>query len=333
MKILATGTTGFFGKHLVKEFKANGVEVFGGYDGPTGFQGAQKAHEAGKVVVWTPHRPEFDLSSKISTKFAVLAFQPDVIYHMAVMVGGILANKNSPADFLHKNLDMASNIFHAAHECGVKKMYSVGSVCAYPKFCPTPFKEDDLWNGYPEETNAPYGVFKRCQILMAQTYREQYGMGGAIFMPVNMYGEHDNFDLTNSHVIPALIRKFDNAVKKNLPTVNCWGTGSATREFLYAGDTAKAIVKAILTGFDHPHLINLGVGKDISIYDLSHLIGSLMGFKGQIVFTGEVSDGQPKRLLDTTRAKELLGWTAQKPFIEGLQELIEWYHQTYDEKL
>lgn len=330
MKILATGATGFFGRHIVKEFKANGCQVFDGY---LGYQDTQKASDAGQVAVWTTDSAVADLTDRTSTRMIVQELMPDVILHMAVLCGGILANKNSPADFLHKNVDMASNVFQTANEIGCKRIYSLGSVCGYPKFCPAPFKEEDIWNGYPEETNAPYGVFKRMQMMFAQTYREQYGIGGAFLIPVNMYGEGDNFDPINSHVIPALIRKFDEAIKQNKPQVNCWGTGTATREFLYAGDSAKAVVKAVLTGFDHPEPINLGTGEDISIKDLSNLIGSLMGYTGKIVFTGEVSDGQPKRLLDVSRSKTLLSWTAETKFTDGLKRVIEWYHQTYDGKM
>jgi GDP-L-fucose synthase len=247
---------------------------------------------------------------------------------MAAVCGGILANKNSPADFLHKNLDMASNIFHAARKVGCRNVYTLGSVCAYPKHCKTPFMEEDLWNGYPEETNAPYGIAKRTLLMLGNTYREQYGIGGAHLIPVNMYGEHDHFDPVNSHVIPALIRKFDDAVTNGKKMVECWGTGQATREFLYAGDAAQAIVKAVESGLSTDLPINLGRGEDISIKDLALLIGKLTGFDADdavIKFNGEVSDGQPKRLLSTYRASKLLGWTAGTHLEDGLRCTIDWY--------
>lgn len=306
MKLLITGGTGFLGKH-VKNYI-------------TGFGGPQ-------IDIVAPTSRGLNLTDRETSIRMIVAMKPDVILHMAALCGGILANKNSPADFLHKNIDMASNLFEAARQSGCNKIYTLGSVCAYPKFCPVPFKEDNLWNGYPEETNAPYGIAKRVLLMLGQTYRQQYGIGGAHLIPVNLYGEHDHFDLTNSHVIPALIRKFDTAIEKHLPTVECWGSGEATREFLYAGDAAYGIIKAIITGLDTDLPINLGTGKDISIKDLAHLISELSGFTGEIVFNGNVSDGQPKRMLDTSRAKEILGWTAETDFSTGLMRTIEWYRR------
>lgn len=303
MKILVTGGTGFLGKHVVGKLQAS------------------------KHQVDAPSSKELDLTeeSGIFYKLEDPRERPDVILHMAALCGGILANKNRPASFLQVNIDMASNLFAAAKQFGCKRIYTLGSVCAYPKFCPTPFKEDDLWNGYPEETNAPYGMAKRVLLMMGNTYRIQHGFSGAHLIPVNLYGEHDHFDLTNSHVIPALIRKFDNAIEQNLPQVECWGTGEATREFLYAGDAATAITKAILSGFDSELPVNLGTGKDISIKDLAYLIRDLTGYNGKIVFTGEVSDGQPKRMLDVSRAKQLLNWQAETKLEDGLIKTINWF--------
>lgn len=306
MKILVTGGTGFLGKHVVSKLLSSGNDI------------------------WAPSSKELDLSSE-DAAWQISDFSPDVILHMAALCGGILANKNSPADFLHKNMDMASTIFHCARMLNkhrnLKSVYTLGSVCAYPKYCPVPFKEDDLWNGYPEETNAPYGMSKRLVYMMGKTYREQYGIGGAHLIPVNLYGEYDHFDLTNSHVIPALIRKFDTAVCLDSPHVECWGTGEATREFLYAGDAADAISKAVLTGFDSELPINLGVGQDISIRDLAYLIKDLTGYKGEIIFNGAVSDGQPKRMLDVTRARDMLGWTAGTDLRTGLSKTIAWFKE------
>lgn len=301
MKLLITGATGFLGKHLLSRLKAT------------------------KIDLWAPSSKELDLTDSPNAMNGIWRFKPDIILHMAAVCGGILANQNSPADFLHKNVDMASTIFHAAKLNECKRVYTLGSVCAYPKFCPTPFKEDDIWNGYPEETNAPYGMAKRLQLLLSQTYRQQYDIGGAHLIPVNQYGEHDHFDLTTSHVIPALIRKFITAIDQHLPFVECWGSGEATREFLYAGDTAEALAKVILTGFDNELPINLGSGKEISIKDLASLIAALTKYQGEIVFNGNVSDGQPKRLLDVSRAKKLLDWTANTTLLEGLNRTITWY--------
>lgn len=303
MKILVTGGTGFLGKHV------------------------QQAFSKSRNELWFPSSKDLDLLDPRASEEAISLIQPDAILHMAAVCGGILANKNSPADFLHKNLDMASNIFHAAHKVGCKNIYTLGSVCAYPKHCHVPFMEHDLWNGYPEETNAPYGISKRVLLMLGNTYREQYGIGGAHLIPVNMYGEHDHFDLTNSHVIPALIRKFDNAIVNDLPVVDCWGTGQATREFLYAGDCATAIVKAVEEGLTTDTPINLGMGKDITIKDLSLLIAELTGYLGDIRFTGEVSDGQPKRLLSTYQADKVLGWKATTTLRDGLVRTIRWYRQ------
>lgn len=304
MKILVTGGNGFLGKHLMPKLQATGHEV------------------------WAPSSRQLDMLDRDSSYETITTYKPDAILHMAALCGGILANKNSPADFLHHNVDMTSNLFLAARAMRCKFVYTLGSVCAYPKFCPTPFNEDDLWNGYPEETNAPYGISKRIQLLMGQTYREQYGIGGAHLIPVNMYGEYDHFDPVNSHVIPALIRKFEDANRMGLGHVKLWGTGQATREFLYAGDCAEAIVKAITTQFDSPQPINLGTGTDISIERLAYIVKRLTDSHAIIQFTGEVSDGQPKRMLDVTRARELLGWTADTDFEEGLARTIEWYRNS-----
>lgn len=302
MKILVTGGTGFLGKHVVPKLREQNE-------------------------VWAPSSRELDMLDFSKFEDKVRAYQPDAILHMAAKCAGILGNRINPADFLRDNTQMALNVYEAARIHNIKKVYSLGSVCAYPKFCPAPFKEDDIWNGPAEETNFPYGQAKRTLMMLGQTYRQQYGLEGAHLIPVNMYGEYDSFDLTYSHVIPALIRKFVEANHAGSQTVKCWGTGEATREFLYAGDASVAISKAINDGLNTDLPINLGVGKDISIKDLSHLIGRLTGFQGEIVFTGEVSDGQPKRLLDVTRAKDLLGWTAQTEFKTGLLRTIEWYRQ------
>jgi len=302
-KIIITGGTGFLGKHVVPKLQGNQHEV------------------------WAPSSKELDVLDFANFEANVNNYHPDIILHMAAKCAGILGNRINPADFLRDNTQMALNVYEAARIHGIKKVYSLGSVCAYPKYCPVPFEEDNIWNGAAEETNFPYGQAKRTLLMLGQTYRQQYNIGGAHLIPVNMYGEYDSFDLTYSHVIPALIRKFEEAIYSDNPIVNCWGTGEATREFLYAGDASEAICKAIDNNFDTSLPINLGVGRDISIKELSHLIGSITGFQGEIVFTGEVSDGQPKRLLDVSRAKKMLGWTAKTDFKIGLMRTIRWYRQ------
>jgi GDP-L-fucose synthase len=307
MKIVITGGRGFLGKHVIRSF-------------------CEKMGDAGHAI-YQPSSTDMNVLDIINTRDYLNNIGADVILHMAAKCGGILANKNSPADFLRDNTQMALNIYEATHKCGIKSVYSLGSVCAYPKYCPVPFREDDIWNGSAEETNFPYGQAKRTLMMLGQTYRQQYGIGGAHLIPVNMYGEHDHFDLTNSHVIPALINKFDYAITNELPQVECWGTGEATREFLYAGDAADAIAKAVLINFDTNLPVNIGTGQEISIKDLSHLIGKLMGYNGEIIFTGEVSDGQPKRRLDVSRAKQLLKWESKTSLKDGLLQTIKWYQQ------
>jgi GDP-L-fucose synthase len=310
-RILITGGNGFLGHHLLPLLNA------------------------AKIEYWAPKSKDLDIltSQNIGNEcdhgadiwWAIRQYQPTAILHMAAKCGGILANKNSPADFLRDNTQMALNVYEAARTMKVPYVYSLGSVCAYPKYCPVPFKEDNIWNGAAEETNFPYAQAKRTLMMLGQTYRVQYGIKGAHLIPVNMYGPYDHFDLTNSHVIPALIRKFIDAKHTNAPEVKCWGTGNATREFLYAGDTAEVLVKAIASRFDNDLPINLGVGQDISIKNLTHLIKELTEYQGRVVFDGSVSDGQPKRLLDTSRAKELLDWEATTELQEGLKKTIDWY--------
>ena len=255
----------------------------------------------------------------------IAEYKPDTILHMAAICGGIVKNSHLPADFLRDNTQMALNIYEAGRKLNIKNIYSLGSVCMYPLNCPTPFKEDDIWNGAAEPTNFPYGQAKRTLMMLGQTYRQQYGFTGAHLIPVNMYGEHDSFDDQKSHVIPALIKKFLHAKENKLSSVECLGTGAATREFLYAGDAAEVIVKAVLTGFDCDLPINLGIGKDITIKNLAILIKDLIGYEGDITFKSDGLDGQPKRLLDVSRAKKLLGWTAKTSLEEGLIKTINWY--------
>ena len=313
MKIIVTGAgnNGFLGKHVKKKFQTTGMNA---------------AHEVEFFG------SEIDLTDAHETELMFREFKPTIVVHMAAVCGGILANKNSPADFLTKNTLMSVYMYEAARKYKKRygknvRIYTLGSVCSYPEHCPVPFKEDDLFNGYPESSNAPYGQAKRTLLMLGQTYREQYGIGGAHLIPVNMMGEYDHFDLTNSHVIPALINKFIHAKENDLPSVSVWGTGEATREFLYAGDCAEAIALAVITNLDTPLPINIGTGKDISIKDLAFLLRQMIDYKGEVVFTGEVSDGQPKRRLDVSRAKEVFGFEAQTSLEDGLRKTITWYKE------
>lgn len=302
MKILITGGTGFLGKHLKK-----------------------KMQSSNSVHCYWPSSKELNLLNIDATKKYLETVRPDSILHMAAICGGIVKNSHIPADFLRDNTLMALNIYEAARLAKISNVYSLGSVCMYPLHCPTPFKEDDIWNGAAEPTNFPYGQAKRTLMMLGQTYRSQYGFTGTHLIPVNMYGEYDSFDDQKSHVIPALIKKFLNAKKNNLSTVECLGTGSATREFLYAGDAAEAIAQVVLDNFNYDQPINLGVGKDISIKDLSYLIRDLVQYNGDIIFKADGLDGQPKRLLDVSRARNLLNWTAKTSLKEGLINTIKWY--------
>jgi GDP-L-fucose synthase len=306
VNILITGGTGFLGKHVEAAFDKHIQDK-----------------ELNDTITCVGSK--FDLVSGVECDHLFNITCPDVVVHMAAVCGGILANKNRPVDFLRDNTLMGINIFESARRFNVKRVYTLGSVCSYPLNCPTPFKEDDIFNGYPESTNAPYGQAKRTLMMLGNTYREQYGIAGAHLIPVNLFGPHDHFDLVNSHVIPALINKFVNAVDKGLSTVRCWGTGLATREFFYAEDAAKAIVSAVYQSLDTELPINLGTGKEISIKELAHLIAKLVGFDGEVLFTGEVSDGQPKRRLDVSRAKEMLNFEADTNLLTGLVKTITWY--------
>lgn len=281
--ILITGGNGFLGHHVLQSM------------------------DAANISYLAPKSSELNLLNFDKLSEYLVHHKPSAILHMAALCGGIFKNSNSPADFLRDNTQMALNIFEAARQNNITRIYSLGSVCMYPLHCPTPFKEDDIWNGSAEPTNFPYGQSKRTLLMLGQTYRAQYGFTGAHLIPVNLYGSYDSFDDSKSHVIPALIKRFVWAEENNLPQAECPGTGSATREFLSAHDAASAITKAISTDFDCDLPINLGTGKDISIKDLASLIAKLTNYKGNIVFTGGL-DGQPKRMLDVSRAKKLLGW-------------------------
>jgi GDP-L-fucose synthase len=251
----------------------------------------------------------------------------DIVIHLAAKVGGIGFNQKYPGSLFHDNIVMGINMIEAARLEGVMKFVQIGTVCAYPKYTPTPFREDDLWNGYPEETNAPYGLAKKALLVMAQAYRQQYGMNIVYLLPVNLYGPRDNFDLESSHVIPALIRKFLEAVANDKDEVVVWGTGKVSREFLYVADAAEGILLAT-EKYDQPDPVNLGSGSEITIRELAALTGKLSGFKGKITWDTTKPDGQPRRCLDTTRAKREFGFQVKTDLEEGLTRTVEWFKTT-----
>jgi GDP-L-fucose synthase len=249
-----------------------------------------------------------------------------IVIHLAANVGGIGANLEHPAEFFYDNLMMGVELMHQAHQLGIGKFIAIGTVCAYPKFTRVPFKEDDLWLGYPEETNAPYGLAKKMMLVQAQAYRQQYGFNAIFLLPVNLYGPGDNFNLKTSHVIPALIRKTLEAKEAGAPSLSLWGDGSPTREFLYVEDAADGVVTAA-EKYDGPEPVNLGSGSEISIRELAAMIARITGFRGQIIWETDKPNGQPRRALDVTRAMEYFGWQARMPFEEGIRRTIAWYEE------
>jgi GDP-L-fucose synthase len=269
-------------------------------------------------------KAQYDLTREPDVQRLFAEKQPNIVVHLAAVVGGIGANRESPGRFFYQNVMMGALTMEHARLAGVEKFVGVGTICAYPKFAPIPFLERDLWNGYPEETNAPYGIAKKMLLVQGQAYREQYGFDAIHLLPVNLYGPHDNFDPASSHVIPALIRKCLEAVDAGASEVVCWGTGSATREFLYVEDCAEAIVLAV-EKYDQREPVNLGAGFEISIRDLAELIAELTGFRGRLVFDRTKPDGQPRRSLDVTRARDSFGFVATTDFRTGLKRTIDWY--------
>ena len=267
---------------------------------------------------------QYDLTHERDVERMIADLKPEAIVHLAAVVGGIGANRLHPGSFFFKNLMMGSLLMEHARRAGVGRFVSVGTICSYPKFTPVPFREEDLWNGYPEETNAPYGLAKKMLLVQSQAYRQEYGYDGVNVLLVNLYGPGDNFDPESSHVIPALIRKCVEAAEKGAPSLSVWGTGKATREFLYVEDAAEAIVLAAERLKDSEP-VNLGAGMEISIRELSEKIAALCGFEGDLVWDPTKPDGQPRRSLDVSRAKKLLGWSAKTPLEEGLKRTIDWY--------
>ena len=295
--------------------------------GGAGFLGrvvCAKLAERGCQRIAVPRRAQYELTTEAGVERMYDELRPDVVLHLAAEVGGIGINREQPGRFFYANMAMGLHLVEQARRHGLEKFIHVGTVCAYPKFSPVPFQEDDLWNGYPDETNAPYGVAKKSIFVMLDAYRDQYGMKSAVVVPVNLYGPGDNFDPGSSHVVPALIRKCVEARDANLPSIECWGTGEASREFLYVDDAAEGILAAA-ERIDEPLPINLGTGREIRIRDLVELIARETGFTGRIEWDGTKPDGQPRRCLDTTRAETLLDWRANIDFGEGIRRTISWY--------
>jgi GDP-L-fucose synthase len=295
--------------------------------GGAGFLGSfitAKLRERGAKEIFVPTIENYNLVEPEAVRRMLDDSQPDVILHLAAHVGGIGANRLHPAEFFYDNLMMGVQLMHQAWKRGVEKFVALGTVCAYPKFTPVPFKEDDLWNGYPEETNAPYGLAKKMLLVQAQAYRKQYGFNAIFLLPVNLYGPRDNFDLESSHVIPALIRKCIEAQERGEETVEVWGDGTPTREFLYVEDAAEGILLAA-ERYNKPEPVNLGSGFEISIKDLAELIRRLTGYRGRLVWDTSKPNGQPRRALDTSRALAEFGFKAQTHFEEGLRRTIDWY--------
>jgi GDP-L-fucose synthase len=295
--------------------------------GGAGFLGSfvlEKLKERGAGEIFVPQFEKYNLVDPVDVERVLDDARPDVIIHLAAHVGGIGANRLHPAEFFYDNLMMGVQLMHQAWKRGVEKFVAIGTVCAYPKFTPVPFREDDLWNGYPEETNAPYGLAKKMLLVQSQAYRQQYGFNSIFLLPVNLYGPRDNFDLESSHVIPALIRKCVEAQASGQETIEVWGDGSPTREFLYVEDAAEAIVMAAET-YNGSDPVNLGSGNEISIKDLANLIKKTTGYEGQLVWDASKPNGQPRRGLDTSRAEAYFGFKARTSFEVGLQKTVSWY--------
>jgi len=295
--------------------------------GGAGFLGRFVLERLGKYAdleIFVPRQQEYNLIEAGDIKRLLNEKQPDLIIHLAAVVGGIGINQKNPGKFFYDNLMMGVQLIEQARLHGVKKFVALGTVCAYPKFTPTPFREDDLWNGYPEETNAPYGLAKKMMLVQSQSYREQYGFNSIFLLPANLYGPGDNFNLETSHVIPALIRKCVEARDAGKPFVEAWGTGEASREFLYVEDCAEGIVRAAAT-YNESEPVNIGSGSEVQISDLLRLITRLTRFEGEVRWQHDKPDGQPRRRLDVSRAYEKFGFRAQTQLEEGLRRTVEWY--------
>ncbi len=304
-RIVVTGGAGFLGRHLQDSLIKQGASP-------------------GNILV--PIIEDYDLTSEADVARMYEQMDPTIVIHLAAEVGGIGANQENPGRFFYANMAMGLHLIEHARQNQIKKFVQIGTICAYPKMTPVPFNESDLWKGYPEETNAPYGIAKKALLVMLQAYRAQYGLNGIYLLPVNLYGPGDNFDPRSSHVIPALIRKFCQAIEAGTDEVEIWGTGKVSREFLYVQDAARGIALAT-ANYDKPEPVNLGAGFEITIHDLAGRIQALTGFEGQLRWNTSKPDGQPRRCLDTTRAKAEFGFEARMPFDEGLERTIAWWRE------
>ena len=303
-RVMVTGGAGFLGSMVVRRLR-----------------------DVGATEIFVPKVEDYDLRKLADVDRALADGRPDLVIHLAAVVGGIGANRENPGRFFYDNAIMGIQLIEQARVAGVAKFLTVGTVCAYPKFTPVPFHEDDLWNGYPEETNAPYGIAKKTLLVGAQAYREQYELDAVYLLPVNLYGPRDNFNLETSHVIPALIRKMVEAGRSGEREVVLWGDGSPTREFLYADDCAEAILLAA-ERYDGPDPVNIGTGSEISIRELAELIAELTGYEGELVWDTSKPNGQPRRRLDTSRAERLFGFRARTSLREGLERTVAWYRES-----
>lgn len=300
-RVLVTGGSGFLGSYVVDILKKKGAQD-----------------------IFIPASKKYNLVQMEAVKRLYKDARPDIVIHLAAKIGGIEANRKNPGTFFYDNLMMGVQMIEAGRQAGIEKFVAIGTICSYPKFCPVPFKEENLWDGYPEETNAPYGIAKKMLLVQSQAYRQQYGFNSIFLMPVNLYGPGDNFNLETSHVIPALIRKFFVAVRNGSDEVVVWGNGKATREFLYVEDAAEAVILATQR-YNKPEPVNIGSGFEISIKNLARLIAQLSGFNGRIIWDSSKPDGQPRRRLDTTKARREFAFKAKTSFTEGLKKTIAWY--------
>ncbi len=300
-RVLITGGAGFLGSFVVEKLRQRGCKD-----------------------IFVPRRKDYDLVEMEAVKRIHKDTQPNMVIHLAARVGGIGANQANPGKFFYDNLMMGAQLMEVGRQAGVEKFVTISTICSYPKFTPVPFKEEDLWNGYPEETNAPYGLAKKMLLVQSQAYRQQYGFNSIVLFPVNLYGPRDNFDLQTSHVIPALIRKCLEAKRSDAPNIEVWGDGSPTREFLYVEDAAEGICLAA-ERYDSSEPVTLGSGMEISIKDLVHTVKRMIGFTGEIIWDTTKPNGQPRRSLDTSRAEKHFGFRAKTSFEEGLRRAIEWY--------
>jgi GDP-L-fucose synthase len=299
-RVVVTGGSGFLGRHVVAALATRGCTAL------------------------VPRKAQYDLTRDADVERMYADLEPHIVLHLAAVVGGIGANRDSPGRFFFENVMLGALAMEHARRSGVEKFVGIGTICAYPKLAPVPFHEGDLWNGYPEETNAPYGIAKKMLLVQGQAYRQEYGFNAIHLLPVNLYGPHDNFDPKTSHVIPALIRKFVEAAESGAPEVVCWGTGNATREFLFVEDCAEGIVLAT-ERYDDAEPVNIGAGFEIAIRQLAELIAEQTGFSGRLTFDRTKPDGQPRRMLDVTRAERSFGFRATTDFREGLRRTIDWY--------